>query len=425
MENVSFVSLTGTKWVQDFLKRHDADIGKRKPSMVNRAESQITMKDAEVWLTNMFEVVTEMPGCRNIFQEPWRIANADETQMRMDGESSLLTVFAARGAKRVYQEKAGTTETLTLMVSAAGDGYHFPPFIVVAGDPAKDPKDGKRLETHHIKDASYVYATHGWMDQPTFYKFILKLDEWITMRENQLRRERPQQNIKMRPFLLIMDGHGSHKGYPSSKFAKERDIILFILVPNATKQMQPLDVAYMKPLKQAWDTAVDNYQRSGINRAVTRKIFGRAYAEAHEVMVSKPEIVQSGFRTTGIYPFNHMEPYKHPERFAAEKGSEPIEELEEGMGVYRPIRKIRTVKPTLTADEKYEASVKFVADMLPPETPTERIMGLSVGVKYSKPRGGSDVRLIKFEEDTARDVLRAVVRAFLPFLSIYISQIIK
>ena len=48
--------------------------------------------------------------------------------------------------------------------------------------------------------------------------------------------------------VLSVDGHKSHTSLKSSEFAKEKNIKLFCIIPNATHLLQTLDLGTFKPL---------------------------------------------------------------------------------------------------------------------------------------------------------------------------------
>lgn len=51
--------------------------------------------------------------------------------------------------------------------------------------------------------------------------------------------------------LLYFDGHSSHMTVPLVNFCREKEIELISLFPNATHIIQPLDIAFFHPFKNA------------------------------------------------------------------------------------------------------------------------------------------------------------------------------
>ena len=67
--------------------------------------------------------------------------------------------------------------------------------------------------------------------------------------------------VSSRPLLLLLDGHSSHYNPEAIHLAKENDVILFILLPHTTHEMQPLDTSVFVTLKVHWRNACHNYMQ--------------------------------------------------------------------------------------------------------------------------------------------------------------------
>ncbi|KAJ8936334.1 hypothetical protein NQ314_012407 [Rhamnusium bicolor] len=103
--------------------------------------------------------------------------------------------------------------------------------------------------------------------------------------------------------LLILDGHSSHKSYEALELAKKRSVVLFCLPAHCTPRLQPLDVAFFGPLHKYYNQGVTQWLKQNPGRTVTiyqvASLFNKAYDKTATL-----EIALSGFRTTGISPFN-------------------------------------------------------------------------------------------------------------------------
>ena len=105
------------------------------------------------------------------------------------------------------------------------------------------------------------------------------------------------------PLILILDGHGSHYQPELIKFARQNEVLLFCLPPHTTHESQPLDTCVFKPLKQNWQDACHHYVQGNPGRVVTKYTFSALLNEAWgKTMI--PNIISSGFKRSGIYPFN-------------------------------------------------------------------------------------------------------------------------
>ena len=128
----------------------------------------------------------------------------------------------------------------------------------------------------------------------------------------------------------MLDGHKSHVSIGLVEWAKERDIILFILPAHTSHILQPLDVAIYGPLQKIYNNLCHKFTRSStgcIDRYNVCGIASKAYCKAFA-----PENLHSAFRRTGIFPFNsaviRLEAVLPAEVFGNESSSEPVMETE-------------------------------------------------------------------------------------------------
>jgi hypothetical protein len=66
--------------------------------------------------------------------------------------------------------------------------------------------------------------------------------------------------------------------------------------------LQPLDVSCFSPLKKAYGSQIENKMRLSINH-ITKEEFLPAFSTAHQQTITV-ETISSGFRATGLVPFN-------------------------------------------------------------------------------------------------------------------------
>ena len=102
--------------------------------------------------------------------------------------------------------------------------------------------------------------------------------------------------------LLILDGHGSYVTAEFDRYCTEHDIIVLCMPPYSSYLLQPLDVACFAVLKRSYGLGVQAQMWAGINH-VDKDDFLELYLPAREATYSL-RTVQSGFRATGLVPFN-------------------------------------------------------------------------------------------------------------------------
>jgi len=102
--------------------------------------------------------------------------------------------------------------------------------------------------------------------------------------------------------LLIMDGHGSHVTGDFDKYCTDNLIIVLCMPPHSSHLLQPLDVSCFSVLKRSYGSIVQELMRTGINH-VDKDDFLELYLKAR-AMTYNQTTIQSGFRATGLVPFD-------------------------------------------------------------------------------------------------------------------------
>ena len=85
--------------------------------------------------------------------------------------------------------------------------------------------------------------------------------------------------------------------------AKENGVIMLTLPPHTSHRLQPLDKTVYGPLKTYYSRAMDGWMRSHPGRTVTISEIPELVNQAFLSAMS-PTNITSGFRATGIFPFN-------------------------------------------------------------------------------------------------------------------------
>ncbi|KAF2898510.1 hypothetical protein ILUMI_07665 [Ignelater luminosus] len=107
----------------------------------------------------------------------------------------------------------------------------------------------------------------------------------------------PQQSGTTFPIILIVDGHSEHQTLKISQVCTELQIILIALYPNATRLMQPANVAAFKPLKTRWEKAVLEFRRKNPSQVLTKERFAPVLKTVVEEY-AKVDTIKNGFRAS-------------------------------------------------------------------------------------------------------------------------------
>jgi hypothetical protein len=123
---------------------------------------------------------------------------------------------------------------------------------------------------------------------------------FLTWLNNFIEKVRPTKENKV---LLLLDGHSSHtKNAEALEMARENGVILLALPGHTTHKLQPLDVAFFKPLSCYITEVMEQWLRRPENgKCVTQfqvaQLFGKAYGKAATIATAV-----SGFAGTGVWP---------------------------------------------------------------------------------------------------------------------------
>ena len=226
---------------------------------------------------------------QDILQEnsipPTRIFNMDETGLttvqkpqRVIAQKGKAQVGAITSAER------GVNTTCVCCMSAAGQ--YIPPMILFKRMRMKDElKDGAPPGSLVLCNAS------GWMEQDMFLAWL----------NHFIASVKPTKDMSV---LLIMDGHCSHtRNLDAINLARDSGVIMLSLPPHTTHRLQPLDVAFFRPLSIYYNQATDRWLRQHPGRGVSvfqvSQLFGQAYAKAATMTTAI-----NGFAKCGIWPCN-------------------------------------------------------------------------------------------------------------------------
>ena len=134
------------------------------------------------------------------------------------------------------------------------------------------------------------FTDNGYMERDKFYSWLTNFFALF---------------VAIRPVRLLLDGHDSHIDLYTSKFARDKDILLYAFPPHTSHITQPLDIGIFSPLKGNWKAAVQNFIDK-TKCAVTKLTFGWVFMEAWKKTMAMGKIV-SGFRKSGTWPINFGE----------------------------------------------------------------------------------------------------------------------
>ena len=145
------------------------------------------------------------------------------------------------------------------------------------------------MTTGDVPGSLYGLSHNGWISWELFYHwFASHFLEYIP---------------KVRPVILMLDGHSSHYAPATIKLAAANGVIVSALPPHTTHITQPLDRACFAPLKLAWRQACHDFCTKYPGRTVTRYDFNQLFSNAWYDAMTPGNIIAS-FKATGICPLD-------------------------------------------------------------------------------------------------------------------------
>lgn len=272
--------MAGEDWLSGFLKRHP-ELSFRRPEPTSAARAMAFNKVAVNEFFTLLEKVVEEHG----FTAD-RIYNVDETAVSTvpKSQSKILSLKGQKQVGCLSSAERGQLVTAEICFNAAGT--YIPPMLIYAR---------KRMKNELLDDAPPGFwgtcSDNGWITSEIFYNWFKKFVEIVNP-------------TKEKPVLLLLDGHASHtKNIDLIDYARGHHVILLCTPPHCTHKLQPLDVAFMRPLSTYYGAEVKKWLRDHPGRIVTpyqvAKLFGQAYLQAATMLTA-----MNGFRKCGIWPLD-------------------------------------------------------------------------------------------------------------------------
>lgn len=271
--------VAGKAWLYGFLKRVP-EVKLRQPEGTSLNRISSFNKEAVKLFYSNLEILMQKFNF-----EPNRIFNMDETGITTV-QAKCPKVYGAKGAKKVgsaISAERGRTITGVFCMSASGN--YIPPMLIY-------PR--KRMPTTLQKNgplgAVYKCSKNGWINSELFF-------EWLS---HFAKYAKPSVSD---PILLVLDNHSSHISIPAYDFCKENNIHMVSLPPHTSDHLQPLDLTFFSPLKNALYREYDIYLSVSGHQKITEYDVAELLNKAF-MKVATMEKAFSGFRTSGIYPLD-------------------------------------------------------------------------------------------------------------------------
>lgn len=265
-------------WWESFCRRHPT-LTLRTPAPLSTARAHSTDPDV---LHRFFDMLEEVFTTYDLHDKPCQVFNMDESGLPLDVTPSRA--ICVRGMKNPVAPSSGDKSQITVVACVSAGGTSMPPMVILNRKTL--PPD---FTVGEVPGTVYGLSARGWIDQELFR-------DWFCF---HFLKYAPTP----RPLLLLLDGHSSHYCPETIHLAAKEGVVIFVLPPNSTHILQPLDKDTFAPLKLFWREAVQRYMSKNPGLHVNRYCFSALFSQAWSRCMTMANC-RAGFRVTGIFPLN-------------------------------------------------------------------------------------------------------------------------
>lgn len=271
-------NLPGNDWVKGFLKRHCRELTVRLSENIKRARAEVSKEMVEEFFKELETTLENV--------EPENIYNFDETNFCDD--AGRVKVIVKRSTKHADRIMDNSKSAVSVMMTGNACGKVLPPYVCY-----KAENLWESWTQNGPFGCRYNRTKSGWFDQFVY-------EDYFSNHLLPVLKESPEKKV------IICDNLSSHLSLHVINECTKYNIAFILLPPNSTHLLQPLDVAYFKPLKAAWRKVLTNWKLR--NKGVLPKdrfpSMLKAALDELDINSKGSNNLKSGFAATGIFPLN-------------------------------------------------------------------------------------------------------------------------
>ncbi|XP_063242135.1 uncharacterized protein LOC134542111 [Bacillus rossius redtenbacheri] len=272
----------GNDWILGFLKRHP-DISARMAKNITLSRARVDQETISQFFVHLKKELEGVP--------PTNIYNYDETNVVDDPGN--VKVLVKRGTKYPERIRNATKACTTLMLCGNAAGQLIPVYVVYKAEHIYSTwQEGGPPGTRYNRSKS------GWMDSTLFHDWF----EFLLL-----------PHLKKQPGkkLILGDNLSSHFNVDVLRLCEQHHISFVALPPNSTHLLQPLDVAFFRPMKVKWREILNEWKTTPYGRCcgtIPKQDFPGLLSTLMKSISERAETnLKSGFRKCGIFPLKPEE----------------------------------------------------------------------------------------------------------------------
>jgi hypothetical protein len=171
----------------------------------------------------------------------------------------------------------------------------MPPLVIA---PGKGVSEGWLPQENRWADLMLAATDSGWIDTAVFNRWFDRFIDHVHLKRQLLGVAREE------PALLVLDGHSSHISLAMFERAEENSLVVYVLPAHTSHVSQPLDVACFSTWHCQFGLALSKRRTERPAEPISRSLYIELM-EAPWAAALSPGNIASGFKATGIFPFDH------------------------------------------------------------------------------------------------------------------------
>lgn len=265
-------NMAGPDWFTAFHKRHPL-LAIRTAEITSLARTKsFNRHSVQLFFENLKKIMVKHKF------EPNDIWNMDETAV-------TNTIMARRDFKQIESVSSTEEFLVTVACCVSASGKSIPPYFVFPTVRYKEDF----LQNGPVGSKGGA-SISGWMKESNFEEFLSHFAG-------------STKCSKQSPSLLLLHNHSSYLSVKGIDYAEENGIVMLSFPPYCSHKLQPLDRTVYGPFKEHVNSASEHWMMQNPGKSMTiydiPSLVARAFPQA-----ATPDNIQSGFRVSGIYPFN-------------------------------------------------------------------------------------------------------------------------
>ena len=262
-------------WLTGFLERFPkVKMEKRCKKRKDDTTDELTGETVERYFSYL-EPLLEDLNIKNAAQFIWHV---EEIGISLDYDPPRVLTEAK---EKIYGIARGKFQTMSLTAAVSALGETVPPFLTFKGEETTPAmREGVPPGT------VFKSSVDGWSTYSIFQDFFF----------NHLLK-----HVKIRPLLILYDGHVTHYSAEVIRKASEDNVHLVVLPPHRSKTHQSSDVAIFSPFTKLLSTNLKNIKQPTDSTTIDE--LPGIICSSFKKAMSKPAVM-NGFEKCGILPLN-------------------------------------------------------------------------------------------------------------------------